>query len=152
MLEETTRHSLISALESLREDLKNKLERVKELEALKNECEWIQSLIRQIEDRVEMKNSEDIDFSAALHKQGLGLIEPKTIEISIHKGACQIYDELNLSVMKIPDIVKEFRRRNWKISPNHPDESIRNSFKRHPELFRKVGRGTWEKIKRIPYT
>lgn len=149
MLEETTRQSLSKALEDLREDLKKKLEKVNELDALRKECEWIQSLIKQIMERLDLKSlvPDEIDFRAAL-PPGLGLIEPEVIEKPIIDGVDEIYDELNRSTMKLKEIVSAFRKKMWKLSKDNPQESIRSALKKHPDRYKKVGRGIWQKIRR----
>jgi hypothetical protein len=152
MLEETTRLSLSKALEDLREDLKKKLEKVNELESLRKECEGIQALIRQIEERLVLKSLlPDIDLFAEIPEQGLGLNEQKLIEKPIIEGVDEIYDEFKRTKMKLKEIISEFRMKGWKLSKDNPQESIRSALKKHPNRYKKVGRGIWQKI-RTPKT
>lgn len=155
MLEEATRQSLSKALANLEDELENKLNEIKELEpkleTLKEDCEWIQSLIHQINNRLNegIDLFADIDFAAAPppHMKST-LNEVKPIEIPVEKGISMIFDTYKRP-MKIKEIVAEFRERGWKLSQNHPQEVIRSALQRKPRLFKNVSRGTWKKIQRI---
>jgi len=148
MVEENTRQSLLKALEDLQRDLDKKSHKIVELEAIRNECEEIKSLIQQIKHQLglEIPHTHFIATGGyVLGGEGIfKFITPKPIT----EGISEIFDEFKRS-MNINEIVDEFRKRGWKLSENNPQEVIRSTLKRHPKLFRKVSRGNWKKIQRI---
>ncbi len=150
MLEEATRQSLSKALANLEDELESKLNEIKELEpkleTLKNDCDWIKSLINQIHNRLYLgidPFADEIDLSAAIPPK----METKLIEIPVEKGISMIFDTYKRP-MKIKEIVAEFRERGWKLSQNHPQEVIRSALQRKPKLFKNISRGTWKNIQR----
>ena len=154
MLEESTRQTLLQAIEDLKKDLEKKSEKLKELEDIRNECEKIKSLIRQIKVQLGL---EELGIHRSL-KTAIAIqsatSEPElliTIEKPIKEGISEIFDEFKRH-MDVNEIVTEFRKRGWKLSENNPQEVIRGALKRNPKLFKKVSRGNWEKIIRIAYT
>lgn len=142
MFEEPTRQILFKAIEELQNEFDMKIQKVMELESIKKECEKIKSHIQQIKDWI--ADESEIDFSAGLEPS-----LPK--EVPVHKGLSWIFDDYGRQ-MKLKELVDAFRKKNWKLSKTNPEEVIRSSMKRHPELFRKVGRGTWEKTQRTAYS
>jgi hypothetical protein len=151
MLEESTRQSLLKALDDLQKDLEKKSEKLKELEDIRNECEEIKFLIQQIrvqlgleEPKVSGELKTEIQAITATGQASLSIIEEKPIK----EGISEIFDEFK-HPMDVNEIVAEFRKRGWKLSENHPQEVIRGALKRHPGLFTKVSRGNWKKIHRV---
>jgi len=144
MIEEETRQSLLKALEDLQKDLDKKTLKLLELEALRNECEGMKCLIQQIKENLGLEiPTFDFEATGGL-VSGEALVEfliPKPIA----EGVSEIFDEFKRP-MTINEIVKEFRKRGWKLSENNPQEVIRSTLKRNPKSFRKVDRSTWEKI------
>lgn len=154
MLEEATRQSLLQAIEDLQRDLKKKSEKIEELEVIRNECEDIKFLIQQIREKLglEEPNGKHILFTTAIAAQS-ATSQPELsiiVEKPIKEGISEIFDEFKTrNRMDVNEIVAEFRKRGWKLSKNNPQEVIRGALKRHPNLFRKVSRGNWMKIRRI---
>lgn len=151
MFQDDTRQNLLKVLEDLEKDLSKKNDQLSELEVIRSERDRIASLIHHI-------------------KQELGLLEQPTrhllkteylvtsetsqaelsiiTEIPLKEGISEIFDDINRP-MEVNEIVTEFRKRQWKLSENNPQQVVRDALKRNPKLFRKVSRGIWEKIRRV---
>ncbi len=145
MVEESTRETLLRAIDDLETDLKKKSQKLMELDAdrsaVKAECEQLKSLIRRI------KHQLGITEVGRLIMGGEGIVTFITSK-PIAEGISEIFDEFKRP-MDVNEIVVEFRKRGWKLSQNHPPEVIRGALKRRPNLFMKIARGTWMKIQKI---
>jgi len=146
MVEESTRQTLLQAIEGLQKDLDKKSEKLMELEAARNtvkaECEQLKSLIQRIKHQLGITT-----VGGGLILGGFGIVT-HIISKPIAEGISEIFDEFKRP-MDVNEIVVEFRKRGWKLSQNHPPEVIRGALKRRPNLFMKIARGTWMKIQKI---
>ena len=114
-----------------------------ERNTVKAECDQLKHLIRQIKHQLGIT-----EVGGGLILGGFGIVT-HIIPKPIAGGISEIFDELKRPV-DVKEIVAEFRKnRGWKLSQNHPSEVIREALKRRPNLFMKVGRGVWMKIKKI---
>lgn len=60
----------------------------------------------------------------------------------IHLRAMELMQEIGRP-MEIEEIEEEFRKRNWKLSPNHGAEVLRRCFRGRPNVFSKNKKGLY---------
>ena len=120
------------AIESAQRERDKLLEKLKEFEKIKERLSQIEAFINQgrilIGDKPESKAVRIIRF-----------LGEKT-NADKAKGIL----EASGRAMRVPEIANEFRVRNWPLGEKNGMQILRNVLKGKPDLFVKVGIGTWD--------
>ena len=128
------------AIESAQRERDKLLEKLKEFEKIKERLSQIEAFINQgrilIGDKPENIGMDKPESRAGRIIRFLG---EKT-------NADKVIGILEASgrAMRVPEIANEFRVRNWPLSEKNGMQILRNVLKGKPDLFVKVGIGTWD--------
>ena len=140
MLPHTEIEPIKKAVESAERERDQLLEKLKELEKVKERLGQVEAFISQGRILIGVQPSKIVSDEPSRGDLGLvPFVKPKP-------NYEKILEVLKASgrSMTLSEISNEFRARQWPLSEKNPLEILRTSLKSKPHLFVKKGRGTWD--------